>query len=50
MNSKAWIDLIEVLGRQEDLISKQKEAIETLVNENMEQESIINEFLKDQLE
>ncbi len=49
MDSKPWLLLLEVLSRQEDLIAKQKEAIESLVNETMEKESLLNELLKDQL-
>ncbi|WP_158231971.1 hypothetical protein [Sporosarcina sp. P12(2017)] len=43
---KSKQNLIEVIQSQEDLIIKQTETIFSLVNETVEQESIIGELMK----
>lgn len=45
MNSK--LELLELLEQQEKMITKQNEVIATLVNENVEQEYIIKELMRD---
>ncbi len=45
MNSK--LELLEILEQQEKMITKQNEAIASLINENVEQECIIKELMRD---
>ena len=47
MSSK--LDLLEIINQQENIISKQKEAIEKLVNETVEQENMIAVLMGDEL-
>lgn len=47
MNNK--LELLELLEQQEKMITKQNEVIATLINENVEQECIIKELMRDVL-
>lgn len=38
--------VLEIIEQQKEIIEKQNEMIAKLVNENIEQESIINELMK----
>ncbi len=44
--SKLYYDLLEIIEKQEEMISKQRETIAKLVNENMEQENMINVLMQ----
>ena len=42
-NIKAYTELLELINKQEEVISKQNEIIENLTNENLELENFIEE-------
>jgi hypothetical protein len=44
--SKLYYDLLEIIEKQEEMISKQRETIAKLVNENLEKENMINELMQ----
>lgn len=46
MQNKLYYDLLEIIGKQEELITKQNDAIAKLTNENMEKENMINELMQ----
>lgn len=48
--SKVCMELLETIDQQERLIVRQNDMIERLVNENAEQENMINELMKGQLD
>lgn len=41
MQSKLYYDLLEIIEKQEGMITKQNDMISKLVNENVEKENII---------
>jgi hypothetical protein len=43
----AYFDLIDLVEKQGKIIKQQAETIAKLVNENVEKENMINEFMKD---
>jgi hypothetical protein len=43
------IDLLELIEKQNEIIIKQGETIEKLVNENAEQENMINVLMKEKV-
>lgn len=48
-NNQTYFDLLELIHQQEQIIQKQGETIAKLVNETMEQESIINTLIAEHL-
>ena len=46
MKTKLYYDLLDIIDKQDKMISKQMETIAKLVNENMEQENMINELIQ----
>ena len=44
--TKLYYDLLEIIEKQEEMISKQRETIAKLVNENIEQENMINKLIQ----
>lgn len=47
METKTYMDLIELLEGQQSVINQQATVIKDLLNQNAEQENLINELLKD---
>lgn len=47
MEDMAYFDLIDLVEKQGKIIKQQAETIAKLVNENVEKENMINEFMKD---
>lgn len=46
MRSKLYYDLMEIIEKQDGIISKQKQIMFNLVNENCEKENIVNESIE----
>lgn len=46
MQSKLYYALLEIIEKQDSIISKQKQIMFNLVNENCEKENMINEIMK----
>lgn len=46
MQSKLYYDLLEIIEKQDEVISKQNSLIARLTNENAEKENMINELMK----
>ena len=46
-NIETYTELLEVIAKHEETISKQNELITKLVNENAEQENIINVMMSE---
>lgn len=46
MKNKIYYDLLETIGKQEEMIKKQNETIAKLVNENLEKENMINVLMQ----
>jgi len=47
LEDMAYFDLIDLVEKQGKIIKQQAETIAKLVNENVEKENMINEFMKD---
>ena len=48
-NSKIYLDLLDLIDRQEQVILRQNEIIVRLVNETAEQEAVINSLMQERL-
>lgn len=46
-NVEAYLELLEIVKQQEEIITNQNKAIEKLINENAEQENMINVLMKE---
>lgn len=46
--TKLYFDLIDVIEKQDNVISKQNQTIVNLVNENLEKENMINILMQEQ--
>ena len=44
--SKLYYDLLEIIEKQEEMITKQNQLITKLTNENLEKENMINVLMK----
>ena len=48
--TKLYFDLIDVIEKQDNVISKQNQTIVNLVNENLEKENMVNVLMSEQLD
>lgn len=46
MENKLYYDLLEIIEKQEEMISSQNNLIAKLTNENLEKENMINELMQ----
>lgn len=47
-NTKLYHDLLDIIDKQEEVITKQNEIIAKLTNENVEKENMINVLMQEQ--
>ena len=48
MRSKLCYDLLDIIEKQDEMISKQNKLMAKLVNENVEKENMINVLMQEQ--
>ncbi len=49
INVENYLEILELLDRQEDVIKQQNKIIAKLTNENLEQENMISVIMKEQV-